>query len=107
MCLEDVGRVAAEHLLSAINGEPTHGVHTVPCRLVVRQSTDPETRQPAGPETPPAAGPPGPAAGRRGIRSGDGPGPAASGAAAPSARATRLDGLERTFAHFSGKFVPS
>ena len=41
MCLEDVGRVAAEHLLSAINGEPTHGVHTVPCRLVVRGSTDP------------------------------------------------------------------
>jgi LacI family transcriptional regulator len=49
MCLEDVGRVAAEHLLSAVNGEPTHGVHTVPCRLVVRQSTDPETPQPAGP----------------------------------------------------------
>ena len=39
MCLEDVGRVAAEHLLSAINGEPTHGVHTVPGRLVVRGST--------------------------------------------------------------------
>jgi DNA-binding LacI/PurR family transcriptional regulator len=35
----DVGRVAAEHLLSAINGEPTHGVHTVPGRLVVRGST--------------------------------------------------------------------
>jgi LacI family transcriptional regulator len=39
MCLEDVGRVAAEHLLSAINSEPTHGAHTVPCRLVVRGST--------------------------------------------------------------------
>jgi LacI family transcriptional regulator len=39
MCLEDVGRVAAEHLLSAINGDPTHGAHTVPCRLVVRGST--------------------------------------------------------------------
>jgi LacI family transcriptional regulator len=39
MCLEDVGRVAAEHLLSAINGNPTHGTHTVPCRLVVREST--------------------------------------------------------------------
>jgi LacI family transcriptional regulator len=39
MCLEDVGRVAAEHLLSAINGEPTHGTFTVPCRLVVRGST--------------------------------------------------------------------
>jgi LacI family transcriptional regulator len=41
MCLEDVGRVAAEHLLAAINDAPTHGVHTVPCRLVARQSTDP------------------------------------------------------------------
>jgi len=39
MCLEDVGRVAAEHLLSAINGAPTNGTHTVPCRLVVRGST--------------------------------------------------------------------
>lgn len=39
MCLEDVGRAAAEHLLSALNGEPTYGVHTVPCRLVVRGST--------------------------------------------------------------------
>ena len=35
---EDVGRLAAEHLLSAIDGEPTHGVSTVPCRLVVRGS---------------------------------------------------------------------
>jgi LacI family transcriptional regulator len=41
MCLEDVGRVAAEHLLSAINGEPTHGACTVPCRLVARGSTGP------------------------------------------------------------------
>jgi LacI family transcriptional regulator len=40
MCLEDVGRTAAEHLLSAINDRPTHGVHTVPCRLVIRESTD-------------------------------------------------------------------
>jgi LacI family transcriptional regulator len=39
MCLEDVGRVAAEHLLLAINGEPTHGVYTVPCRLAPRAST--------------------------------------------------------------------
>jgi LacI family transcriptional regulator len=42
MCLENVGRVAAEHLLTALNGEPTHGVHTVPCQLVVRGSTMPE-----------------------------------------------------------------
>jgi len=39
MCLEDVGRLAAEHLLSAIDGKPTHGVHTVPVRLVAREST--------------------------------------------------------------------
>jgi LacI family transcriptional regulator len=46
MCLEDVGRVAAEHLLAALNGEPTRGVHTVPCKLVVRGSTvaDPAKR---------------------------------------------------------------
>jgi LacI family transcriptional regulator len=41
MCLEDVGRVAAEQLLAALSGEPTHGVRTVPCRLVVRGSTVP------------------------------------------------------------------
>jgi LacI family transcriptional regulator len=39
MCLEDVGRAAAEHLLAAINGEPSHGLHTIPCRLVTRDST--------------------------------------------------------------------
>jgi LacI family transcriptional regulator len=43
MCLEDVGRVAAQHLLLAINKKPTHGVHTVPCRLVTRGSTSPGT----------------------------------------------------------------
>jgi LacI family transcriptional regulator len=41
MCLEDVGRTAAEHLLSAISGEPTHGVQIVPSALVARESTDP------------------------------------------------------------------
>ncbi|HUC58901.1 MAG TPA: LacI family DNA-binding transcriptional regulator [Streptosporangiaceae bacterium] len=51
MCLEDVGRTAAEHLLSAINDSPTYGVHTVPSRLVVRDSTDPlpPRRQPRRP----------------------------------------------------------
>jgi LacI family transcriptional regulator len=39
MCLEEVGRVAAELLLAAIAAEPTHGVRTVPSRLVVRQSS--------------------------------------------------------------------
>jgi len=37
--LEQIGRLAAEHLLAAIGGDPTHGVHTVPPRLVVREST--------------------------------------------------------------------
>ena len=39
MCLEEVGRVAAELLLAAIAEEPAHGTRTVPCRLVVRQSS--------------------------------------------------------------------
>jgi LacI family transcriptional regulator len=39
MCLEDVGRTAAEHLLAAINEAPTHGAQIVPCRLVIREST--------------------------------------------------------------------
>ncbi len=37
--LEQVGRLAAEHLLSAIAGEPTHGIHTAPPHLVIRAST--------------------------------------------------------------------
>jgi len=39
MCLEEVGRAAAELLLAAISGEPAHGVRTVSCRLVVRESS--------------------------------------------------------------------
>jgi LacI family transcriptional regulator len=39
MCLEDVGRVAAGHLLAAIGGEQRRGVYKVPCRLVVRESS--------------------------------------------------------------------
>jgi LacI family transcriptional regulator len=39
MCLEEVGRVAAELLLAAIAEEPAHGTRTVPCRLVVRKSS--------------------------------------------------------------------
>jgi LacI family transcriptional regulator len=38
MCLEEVGRVAAGHLLAAIGGQPAHGADRVPCRLVVRES---------------------------------------------------------------------
>jgi LacI family transcriptional regulator len=39
MDLEGLGRVAAELLLEAINGKPTHGRRVLPCRLVVRAST--------------------------------------------------------------------
>ena len=45
MCLEDVGRIAAEHLLSAIGGQPTHGARGVPCLLVLRDSAS-TTRSP-------------------------------------------------------------
>ena len=31
MCLEGVGRQAAELLLAAIDGKPAHGLTTVPC----------------------------------------------------------------------------
>ena len=39
-CLEEVGRVAAGQLLAAIGGERPHGVHKVPGRLAVRESSD-------------------------------------------------------------------
>jgi LacI family transcriptional regulator len=39
MELEALGRTAANLLLAAINGEPSPGRHTHPCRLVVRDST--------------------------------------------------------------------
>ena len=39
MCLEEVGRAAAGLLLAAIADEPARGARTVPCRLVVRQSS--------------------------------------------------------------------
>ena len=53
MCLVDVGRTAAEHLLSAIGGHPTFGSHIVPCRLVVRGSSSPPARPAAaGPAVP-------------------------------------------------------
>jgi LacI family transcriptional regulator len=39
ICLEEVGRVAARCLLAALAGEAPQGVHWVPPRLVVRQSS--------------------------------------------------------------------
>jgi LacI family transcriptional regulator len=46
MCLEDVGRAAAQDLLAAIGGAPAQGVRTMPCRLVVRASSAPCLWQP-------------------------------------------------------------
>jgi LacI family transcriptional regulator len=51
MCLEGVGRKAAELLLAAIDGEPAHGLTTVPCRLITRASSGPHAapaKSPAG-----------------------------------------------------------
>ncbi|MEU8244461.1 LacI family DNA-binding transcriptional regulator [Actinoplanes missouriensis] len=39
MDLEGIGRSAAEQLLAAINGNPAHGQHARPCRLIPRAST--------------------------------------------------------------------
>jgi DNA-binding LacI/PurR family transcriptional regulator len=39
MDLTEIGRIAALRLLDAIDDEPAPGVHTVPCRLIVREST--------------------------------------------------------------------
>ncbi|WP_329320846.1 LacI family DNA-binding transcriptional regulator [Streptomyces sp. NBC_01262] len=36
--LTEIGRMAALRLLDAINADPVPGLHTVPCRLVVRES---------------------------------------------------------------------
>ena len=51
LCLEEVGRVAAGYLLSAIAGEEPEGVHRVPARLEVRRSSGggDAGRAPAGP----------------------------------------------------------
>ncbi len=51
MRLEDVGRIAAGHLLAALGGHPARGTHTVPCRLAVRGSTVPGSGgEPAAPD---------------------------------------------------------
>ncbi|MDN0198232.1 hypothetical protein [Streptomyces sp. S.PNR 29] len=41
MNLAEIGRIAALRLLEAIDADPAPepGVHTVPCRLVVRESS--------------------------------------------------------------------
>ncbi|HEU5472221.1 MAG TPA: LacI family DNA-binding transcriptional regulator [Actinophytocola sp.] len=37
--LQALGRAAADRLLAAINGSPAPGLHTHPCRLIVRESS--------------------------------------------------------------------
>lgn len=37
--LSELGRYAAQRLLNAIDGQPEPGVHTLPCELIVREST--------------------------------------------------------------------
>lgn len=44
MDLGGLGRAAAVRLLRAIDGEAETGVHRLPCRLVIRDSTDPARR---------------------------------------------------------------
>ncbi|MDV9178684.1 substrate-binding domain-containing protein, partial [Streptomyces sp. W16] len=39
MSLDEIGRIAALRLLEAIDADPAPGLHTVPCRLVVRESS--------------------------------------------------------------------
>jgi len=39
MCLEGIGRKAAELLLDAVGGQRSTGLHTLPCRLVLRDSS--------------------------------------------------------------------
>ncbi|MCG5213540.1 LacI family DNA-binding transcriptional regulator [Streptosporangium sp. KLBMP 9127] len=39
MNLETLGRTAAQHLFAAIDGRATPGVHRLPCRLVIRDSS--------------------------------------------------------------------
>ncbi len=50
MDLREVGRVAAQALMEAIDGERDRGVRTNPCRLVVRDSTAPPARSVARPD---------------------------------------------------------
>ena len=47
--LTQLGRSAADHLLAAIDGRPAHGVHTFPCRLIVRESSGAPSAAPSAP----------------------------------------------------------
>lgn len=45
MNLRELGRVAGERLLAAIEGKPGAGLQRLPCSLVLRESSRPRTRQ--------------------------------------------------------------
>ena len=45
MNLRDLGRVAGERLLAAIEGHPSAGTHRLPCTLVLRESSRPPGRR--------------------------------------------------------------
>jgi LacI family transcriptional regulator len=56
MNLRELGGVAGERLLAAIEGSPSAGVQQLPCTLVVRESSRPRAWQPSGAGQPPAVG---------------------------------------------------
>jgi LacI family transcriptional regulator len=66
MNLRELGRVAGEKLLAAIDGRPSSGVQRLPCTLVLRESSRPRQAQGPAMARSSAAVPPGP---------GPGPGP--------------------------------
>ena len=47
MNLREVGRLAAEALMGAIDGQPQEGVRQNPCTLVLRESTGPQASRPS------------------------------------------------------------
>jgi LacI family transcriptional regulator len=53
MNLRQLGRAAGEHLLSAIEGHPSSGLHLLPCMLVVRESSRPRQPGVPGPDSGP------------------------------------------------------
>jgi DNA-binding LacI/PurR family transcriptional regulator len=46
IALRDLGRIAAERLLAAIEGQFSAGVERLPCSLVLRESSRPRTQAP-------------------------------------------------------------
>jgi LacI family transcriptional regulator len=52
MNLRELGRVAGERLLAAIEGHPSSGLHQLPCSLVVRESSRPRPNGPVSPASP-------------------------------------------------------